>query len=327
MRGGKATNVSDSAGTMPAAATGKPIWLQAAPFIFLLLWSGGFAVAKIGILYTGPFTLLAWRYGIVLAVLLPLLAWFRPPLPRRPRVYLDLTVVGLFIQVLYFNLSYFAFKFGISAGALAIIVSMQPIVVGLAAPALAGERVGIRRWIGLVLGLIGAGLVIASRSAIEVTSPGVLLLAIGALLAMCGGALYEKRYGSPQHPLVSNTVQCAVGFVCTLPLALLMEDGHVIWSGPLIASLAYLVIGNSLVAISLYLAMIRAGEVSKVSALFFLVPPCSALIAWALLDEQLGPAAWVGMAIAASGVAIASANRAGWVGKISGKISGKLLRR
>ncbi|GLK73559.1 DMT family transporter [Ancylobacter dichloromethanicus] len=304
--------MSERAGVVPAAGTGKPLWLLAAPFLFLLLWSGGFAVAKVGILYTGPFTLLAWRYGFVLAVLLPLLAWFRPPLPRRPRAYVDLAVVGFFIQVLYFNLSYFAFRFGISAGALAIIVSMQPIVVGLVAPAFTGERVGMLRWIGLLLGLAGAALVITSRAAMEVTSPGVVLLGVGALMAMCAGALYEKRFGAPQHPLVSNTVQCAVGFACTLPLALLLEDGHVDWSLPLIAVLFYLVVGNSLIAISLYLAMIRAGEVAKVSALFFLVPPCSALIAWGLIGEAMPLVAWAGMALAAGGVALASLTRIPW---------------
>ncbi|MBS7540418.1 DMT family transporter [Ancylobacter lacus] len=308
--------MTDRAAALPSAGAtgGKPLWLQAAPFIFLLLWSGGFAVAKVGILYTGPFTLLALRYGIVLVVLLPLVAWFRPPLPRQPRVYLHLAVIGFLIQVLYFNLSYFAFRFGISAGALAIIVSMQPIVVGLLAPLLAGERVGGRRWIGLFLGLAGTALVILSRSAIEITSPGVLLLAVGALMAMSGGALYEKRFGTPQHPLVANAVQYVVGFLCTLPLALLLEDGHVVWTGPFLAALGYLVIGNSLIAVSLYLAMIRAGEVSKVSALFFLVPPCSALIAWALLGEAMPPLAWVGMALAASGVALASVQRLPWRG-------------
>ena len=71
-------------------------------------------------------------------------------------------------------------------------------------------------------------------------------------------------------------------------------------------------IGNSLIAISLYLAMIRAGEVSKVSALFFLVPPCSALIAFALLGEPMPVLAWAGMALAASGVALASIQRLPW---------------
>lgn len=302
-------------GGLPAPA-GKPFWLQAAPFIFLLLWSGGFAVGKLGLLYTGPFTLLSLRYGLVLVVLLPLLAWFRPALPRSRRAWINLAVVGFLIQVLYFDLSYFAFRYGISAGTLALIASMQPIVVGLAAPAFAGERVGARRWTGLLLGLAGAALVIVSRASIEVTSPGVILMAIGALLAMSTAALYEKRFGVPQHPLVTNSVQYAVGFICTLPLALLLDDGHIDWTMPFVAALAYLVIGNSLIAISLYLAMIRAGEVSKVSALFFLVSPCSALIAFVLLGEAMPALAWVGMALAASGVALASIQRFPWRGRL-----------
>ena len=47
-------------------------------------------------------------------------------------------------------------------------------------------------------------------------------------------------------------------------------------------------------------------EVARVSALFYLVPPLSAMIAWPLLGERLAPLAWVGMAIAALGVALVS---------------------
>ena len=65
-------------------------------------------------------------------------------------------------------------------------------------------------------------------------------------------------------------------------------------------------IGNSIIAMTLLLAMIRLGEVSRVSSLFYLVPPVSALIAWPLLGEALPPLGWGGMALAAVGVAIAS---------------------
>lgn len=299
-------------GTAGSPASARPIWLVTAPFSFLLLWSAGFAIGRIGLDYTGPFTLLAWRYGLVLAVLVPLIAWFRPPLPRSLRAWIDLAVIGFLIQFLYFNLAYFAFRFGISVGTLSLIVSMQPIVVGLAAPALAGERVSGRRWIGLLLGLAGAALVIASRSTIELTSPVAIGLTLAALLAMSSATLYEKRFGVAQHPLIANGVQYTVGFAFTLPLALMMEDGHVDWTLPLIGSLAYLVIGNSLVAISLLLAMIRAGEVSRVSALFFLVPPGSALLAWPMLGEAMPALGWAGMAVAAAGVALVSATPGWW---------------
>ena len=54
------------------------------------------------------------------------------------------------------------------------------------------------------------------------------------------------------------------------------------------------------------LAMIRRGEASRVSALFFFIPPIAALIAWLLIDEAMPPLAWLGTALAAVGVAIAN---------------------
>lgn len=288
---------------MPAS---KPLWLIVAPIIFLLLWSGGFSVAKLGIQHADPLSFLALRYWCVLAILGPLIAILRPPVSSRPRDWLHLAITGLLIQAIYFGFSYTAFKTGISAGGVAIIVCLQPILVGLIAPAFAGERIGALRWLGLVLGLAGAATVVLSRSAIELEHPLGILAAIGALCAITAGTLWEKRFGRSHHPLFSNAVQYIVGLAVILPLAFAFESFSFAWNLPFVAALAYLVIGNSIVAMSLLLAMIRAGEVSRVSSLFYLVPPISALMAWPMLGEAMAPLGWVGFALAAGGVAIAS---------------------
>ena len=97
----------------------RPLWLIAAPVIFLLLWSAGFGIAKLGLQHAPPLTLLAMRYVLVLVILLPLAAVIRPPLPRTWRAWADVAVVGFLIQVVYFGLCYVAFKSGTSAGAAA----------------------------------------------------------------------------------------------------------------------------------------------------------------------------------------------------------------
>lgn len=291
----------------PSATIGSgsgPTWLWLAPAVFLVLWSAGFAVAKLGLLHADPITFLALRYALVLAVLLPLVPILRPPLPRRRIDWLHLAVVGFLIQAAYFGLCYLAMGVGLSAGAVALIVSLQPILVGLLAPRLAGERVGALGWVGLGLGLAGAGLVIGARSAIEATSVWGILFAAGGLVGMTAATLYEKRFGVAQHPVTANVIQYAVGLAAVLPVAWAIEDMRVDWTGELVAALAYLVIGNSLVAITLLLAMVRRGQASRVSALFFLVPPGAALIAWATIDEAMPPLAWLGMGLAAAGVAL-----------------------
>jgi drug/metabolite transporter (DMT)-like permease len=284
----------------------KPLWLALAPAIFLLLWSGGFSVAKLGLQHAEPLSFLALRYATVLVILLPLFVVLRPPLPSRAIDWLHLFIVGFLIQAVYFGLCYIAFTAGVSAGGVAIIVCLQPILVGLVAPRFTGERVGLRRWAGLVLGLAGAAAVIVSNAAVEVRSLGGVLAAIGGLLGITAGTLWEKRFGLNHHPIVSNGVQYVAGLVGTVPLALAFEHFAFDWSPAFVGAWAYLVIANSLIAMTLLLAMIRAGEVARVSSLFYLVPPLTGLIAWPLLGEALAPLGWAGFALAAVGVALAS---------------------
>ncbi|MFJ3465064.1 DMT family transporter [Achromobacter spanius] len=283
----------------PAA---PPAWLKAAPALFLVLWSSGFVVLKVGLAYADPLTFLALRYACVLLILTPLLLALRPPLPVRASAWGHLAMVGLLLQAGYFCFTYLSLKQGMSAGGVALITSLQPILIGLLAPAIAHERVDARRWAGLALGVTGAALVIVAKASIDVVAPLGLLFAVSALLCITGGTLYEKRFGTQIHPVASNFVQYGVGLVVSAPLAFWLEPMHIDWTGPLLGSLAYLVVGNSLVAITLLLAMIRHGEASRVSALFFLVPPCTAVIALLILREPIPPLAWPGMALAALGI-------------------------
>jgi drug/metabolite transporter (DMT)-like permease len=160
--------------------------------------------------------------------------------------------------------------------------------------------------VGLGLGILGAALVIMARSSVDAASGAGILRSFGALFGMTVGTLYEKRFRVAQHPVTSNLVQYAVGFAAVLPLAWVLEDMRVCWTSPMIAALMYLAIGNSMVAVTLLLAMIRRGEASRVSALFFLIPPTAAMIAWLLIGESMPPIAWSGMVLAAAGVGIAN---------------------
>lgn len=286
----------------PLHASTTPLWLRIAPVIFLLLWSSGFVFLKLGLQYADPLTFLALRYACVVALLIGPCLWMRPALPSGIAPWLHLAMVGLLIQAGYFAFTYLSLKFGMSAGAVALVTSQQPILIGLLAPALAGERVDRTRWAGLALGVAGATMVITAKSSIDLSSPLALAFAVFALLAMTAGTLWEKRFGVSVHPVLANTVQYAVGLMVTAPLAFLLEPMRVQWTAGLFGSLAYLVIGNSLVAITLLLAMIRHGEASRVSALFFLVPPVTAVIAFAVLGEAIPAMAWPGMAIAAAGL-------------------------
>lgn len=280
----------------------RPVWLTLAPLVFLLLWSGGYSAVKISQPYVEPLFLLVLRYAIVLAVLVPAWAVMRPRLPATAAQWTHLAVVGLLIQGLYFGGTNLAVYLGASAAGLALVLAMQPLLMALAAPAIAGEVVGPRVWVGLLLGLAGSAVAILAKSSIgEATVPGILVAA-ASLVFITVGTLYDKRFGSPQHPIVANAVQCGVGLLLALPLAVRFESLEVHWTRDLAAGLAYLALANSIVAMTLLLAMVRRGAAGRATALMFLVPPTSAAIAMLILGEPMPQATWLGMALAAAGV-------------------------
>lgn len=288
--------------------TQRPLWLSAAPFIFLILWSTGYAVAKIGLQYTEPMTFLVMRFACVVIFMAVLFAVIRPPLPKTRGEWGHVAFVGFLIQAVYFGSNYFAFDAGIGAGTLALLMSLQPIVVALIAPKWTGERVGAAQWTGLGLGLLGAALVIGARAGIEPPSLIGLMFAATALIGITSGSLWEKRFGVNHHPVTSTLIGYAAGLIGILPALVWQGEMHVDWTWQFGASLAYLVICNSVIAVGLLLAMIRAGDVSRVSALFFMVPPLAALAAWVLLGEIMPPLAWAGLAVASLGVYLATRN-------------------
>jgi drug/metabolite transporter (DMT)-like permease len=280
-----------------------------APVIFLLLWSGGFTVAKIGLTGAEPMTLLSLRYGCVVLLLAPFYLILKPALPNTLKAWRDLLWVGFLIQVMYFGMAYFAFANGASAGAVAIITSLQPLLVALIMPSVSNEVVSIRNWVGLFLGLLGATIVISDNFTIQLNNATSLFLVVISLFSITLATVWERLFGVAHHPVTSNLVQYIVGFAFTLPVALATESLHIDWSPSFVGALFYLVVCNSILGISLLLMMIRNGEATRVSALFFLVPPLSAIIALVILGEPISTLGWLGMLVAATGVWLAKSGK------------------
>lgn len=295
---------------MAGRNTRVPTLFRFAPVVFLLLWSTGFGVASIALRSAGVGTVLALRYVIVLAVLGVVLLVRRPALPRG-RDWARLGLIGLLVQFGYFASNWTALRMGVGVGVSALVGAGQPILAAMVAPLFGGARPDRRLWAGLAFGVAGAVLVILARA--EVAAPALLplLLTVVSTLCMTAGSVCEGQWASDVHPVMAAFVQYAVALLCASALALLTEHvgtqgWHVAWSVGFVVSLAYLALANSLVAITLLLAMMARGEVARVSALFFLVPPVAAAEAVVLTGEHLPPLAWLGMAVAAGGVALAT---------------------
>jgi drug/metabolite transporter (DMT)-like permease len=276
------------------------------PALFVVLWSTGFIGAKLGLPHAGPLTFLALRYGLAAGLLVLVALVVRAPWPRRPAEIGHYAVAGLLVHGVYLGGVYVGISFGVEAGVSALIVGLQPLLTAALAGVVLGERVTPRQWAGLGLGLLGVALVLGRKLG---EGPGDALgslACVAALLGITAGTLYQKRHCAGMDLRTGNVVQFAAAGLVTALLALLFEDGHIDWTADFVFALVWLVFVLSLGAVSLLYVLIRRGAAAQVASLFFLVPPCTALMAWPLFGETLGPVALIGMVLTAAGVAMAS---------------------
>ncbi len=300
---------------MPADLSARRLLAALAPAVFVLLWATGFIGAKLGLPYVEAGTFLALRFLLVLLLMAPLLLVLRDQRLGGWRTLGHVAVVGALIHGAYLGGVFEAIGRGMPAGLVALIVALQPLLTAAVVGPLLGERVGRRQVAGLLLGLVGVAVVLSDKLGAGVGNgiDGPLFAGFGldalafnlvALLGITLGTVYQKRFA--QHvPLIGGAVvqYVAATLVVGVP-ALIFESNRVVWSGELVVALAWLVLVMSIGAVSLLMLLIRWGEASRTASLFYLVPPVTAVIAFLLFDERLGPLALGGMAITVVGVAL-----------------------
>lgn len=286
----------------PSAVRSSP-WLAAMPVAFVLLWATGFIVAKYASPHAPPLTFLLYRFAGVIAVLLPI-AWLtRAPWPTTLRAWRDVAIAGVLLQATYLAGVWVAIAQGMPAGVSSLLVGAQPLLTALFA-ATVGERVTRVQWLGLVLGLIGVALVLSDRLTLQGVSLPALLVNFMALLGITAGTLFHKRHGVHVDLRTGSVIQFGASFIVVLPFALAFESMMVEFTPAFWGALAWSIVALSVVAISLLLVMIRRGRATEVASLMYLTPAVTAVMAWQVFGERLGPMAWSGMVVTMAGVAL-----------------------
>ncbi len=284
------------------------------PGVFVLIWSTGFVVARYGMPHAPPFTFLAVRFFLSMLCLglwarLAGAAW-----PTGRSQWRHLAVTGVLMQAGYLGGVWAAVRWGIGAGTVALIVGLQPLLTTLWVTARAGttgtrgpgsERLGLRHWIGLLLGLCGLALVVGPKLGHGEVTPVNLGLALMALLSITAGTLYQKHHVRPCDVRTAGGVQMMAALALTAPIALaeLTLGGATVDLHPeLFGAMAWSVLVLTLGGSSLLYLLIARGAATRVTSLMYLVPPCTAVLAWLLFDERLDAGMAAGIALSVSGV-------------------------
>ncbi len=294
---------------VPDARGRRAALIRAMPWVFVMIWSTGFIVARFGMPHSPPLTFLSLRYALSLLCFVAWIALARVPWPGRRAQWAHLAVVGVLIHAGYLGGVWAAVKAGIGAGTVALVVGLQPVLTavwtiwGGDAATAARARVSALQWLGLALGLGGLMLVVWHKLAAGEVTHWNLGLAAFALISITVGTLYQKRYVAPCDVRSASAVQLIAALVVSLPLAL-HETEPVVWQMPMIGALAWSVLALTLGGSSLLYMLIQRGAATEVTSLMYLVPPCTAALGWLLFDEAFTWNMTLGMMLTASGVAL-----------------------
>ena len=281
------------------------------PWVFVLIWSTGFIVARLAMPHSPPFAFLSWRFALSALCFLAWIALARAAWPNGRAQWAHLAVTGVLMQAGYLGGVWSAVRAGIGAGTVSLLVGLQPVLTALwmtrasktAGSAARSPAVSARQWIGVLLGFVGLALVVWPKLGTGEVTPLNLALAAVALVSITVGTLYQKRFVEPCDVRTASTVQMLAAMVVSVPLALL-EPGRMDWHANLLAALAWSVLVLTLGGSSLLYLLIQRGEATAVTSLLYLVPPCTALMAWALFSESFTPIMMTGMALTVAAVAI-----------------------
>lgn len=287
---------------MTAAARPAP-WLRAMPAVFVLIWSTGFIVARYGMPYAPPLKFLSVRYALSVVCFLVWVAAARVAWPRDRAQWGHLAVTGILMQAGYLGGVWAAVREGMGSGLAALLVGIQPVLTAIWL-SMRGSLVTGRQWAGLLLGFAGLVLVVLRKveeggevSALTLTLAGI------ALLSITTGTLYQKRFVAPCDVRSANAVQMIAALLVTLPFALL-ESGHMEWNLHSGGAMAWSVLALTLGGSSLLYMLIQRGTATAVTSLLYLVPPCTAVMAWLLFAEPITVLTMAGIAMTAVGVSL-----------------------
>jgi drug/metabolite transporter (DMT)-like permease len=297
------TSLAPAAGGVANGPANRLLALM--PFVFVILWSTGFIVAKFGLPYAPPLTFLFLRFGGVSLVLLPLVLIARAPWPHG-RMF-DIALSGVLVHAGYVGGVWCAIRLGMPAGLAALIVGMQPVLTAFAAPMI-GEKVRPRQWIGLLLGLSGVALVVSNKISVIGLSYASIGLALFALATITIGTLYQKHRCAHFDLRTGTLIQYIASTIVILPLAIHFDGldlafSVVHWTPRFIGALLWAIVVLSIGAVFLLFALIRRSAATSVTSLLYLTPPTTALMAWAMFGEVFSLTGLAGMLLAVAGVA------------------------
>ena len=275
------------------------------PFIFVLLWSSAFITTKPIVENSDPFAALAFRFALVAFGFFLFAIYSKQKILVSKRYFYESFFSGVLFHGFYLGGVFYSISIGMPTAIAALIVTLQPVLTNALSGPILNEKVSTKQWVGVLLGFIGAGLVLGFDVGSKIPAAG-LAATIIALLAITFSTLWQKKLSNNLPLSVSNMNQALGGSVFHLLVIILFVDPYIDFSKTFIIAMSHQIFLVSFGAFTILMFLIKNNSASKTVSIFFLIPATSAFMAWLFLNENLTSLDLIGFLITSIGVYIAT---------------------
>tara|TARA_B110000971_G_scaffold9203_1_gene8886 strand:- start:6 stop:857 length:852 start_codon:yes stop_codon:yes gene_type:complete len=275
------------------------------PFIFIILWSSAFVTTKPIIDNSDPFSALAFRFFVVGLGFFIFSFYTKQKILTNSRNFLQSLFSGVLFHGVYLGGVFYSVSIGMPTGIAALIVTLQPILTNALAGKFLNEEVTFKQWIGVILGFVGATLVLGFDIGSSLPILGVIASFV-ALLAITTSTLWQKKISNNLPLSVSNMYQAMGGCLFHIMIIFVFREPYINFTSTFLIAMSHQIFLVSFGAFTILMFLIKNNSASKTVSIFFLIPPTTAIMAWLFLNEKLNNLDLIGFAVATLGVYIAT---------------------
>ena len=277
------------------------------PLLFILLWSSAFITTKPIIDNSDPFAALAFRFIIVALGFFLFSIYSKQKIIIQKKNLVESFFSGVLFHGFYLGGVFFSISKGMPTGIAALIVTLQPILTNALSGPILNEKVTIKQWIGVLLGFVGAAIVLGFDVGSDIPMIG-LVATIISLIAITASTIWQKKLSNNLPLSVSNMYQAIGGFTFHLIVIIFFAKPYIDFTQTFVIAMGHQILLVSFGAFTILMYLIKNNSASKTVSIFFLIPATSAFMAWLFLNENLTNLDLLGFLITTIGVYIATRN-------------------
>ena len=275
------------------------------PFIFILLWSSAFITTKPIVDNSEPFSALAFRFFFVAAGFYLFSLYSKQSIIIRKKNLIESVFSGVLFHGFYLGGVFYSISIGMPTGIAALIVTLQPVLTNALSGPILGEKVTKKQWTGILLGFLGAVLVLGLDVGSDIPVLG-LVATIVALISITASTIWQKKLSNNLPLSVSNFYQAIGGCLFHIFVVIFFSKPYIYFTNTFLIAMGHQIFLVSFGAFTILMFLIKNNSASKTVSIFFLIPATSAFMAWLFLNESLTTIDIIGFLITSIGVYIAT---------------------